>query len=74
MFVVGDTVSIAGAIDRDIHDVSVHIGKVGTVKYLEYNCGCGQTFPNDPMIGVYFDDDSVEEFWREELYGFARKD
>jgi len=42
-------------------------GLDGTVTYLEYECGCGQTFPNDPMIGVLLHDGRVEEFWIEEL-------
>ncbi len=48
-------------------DVSEFIGKTGTVEYLEYSCGCGQTFPGDPMIGVAFQDGLREEFWAEEL-------
>ncbi|MFH0990175.1 MAG: Carotenogenesis protein CarS [bacterium] len=38
----------------------------GIVVYLEYECGCGQTFPEDPMIGVRFLN-VTEEFWKEEL-------
>jgi hypothetical protein len=41
--------------------------RVGEIIYFEYNCGCGQTFPNDPMIGVKFDNAEIEEFWEEEL-------
>lgn len=45
-----------------------NVGKTGCVVFLEYDCGCGQQFPNDPMIGVRFDDGSGEsEFWAEEL-------
>ncbi len=40
---------------------------VGEVNYFEYDCGCGQTFPEDPMIGVKFSDGKIEEFWKEEL-------
>ena len=29
--------------------------------------GCGQRFPDDPMIGVRFPDGALQEFWREEL-------
>ncbi len=43
-----------------------HIGKSGRVVHLEYECGCGQTYPDDPMIGVDLGD-VIEEFWREEL-------
>jgi CarS bacterial SH3 domain len=28
--------------------------RIGIVKFLEYSCGCGQTYPDDPMIGVDF--------------------
>lgn len=44
-----------------------HIGKTGRVTYLEYSCGCGQSYPDDPMIGVELAGGKVEEFWREEL-------
>lgn len=43
------------------------LGKCGNVEYLEYDCGCGQTYPDDPMIGVRFLGGEVEEFWAEEL-------
>jgi hypothetical protein len=42
-------------------------GLCGMVMYLEYECGCGQTYPNDPMIGVRLDNGHGEEFWTEEL-------
>lgn len=45
------------------------LGKHGTVEYFEYSCGCGQTYPHDPMIGVRFADHSLREFWPEELKG-----
>jgi hypothetical protein len=44
-----------------------YLGKIGIVAFLEYSCGCGQTFPGDPMVGVQFADGTTEEFWREEL-------
>jgi len=44
-----------------------YVGKTGTVVYFEYSCGCGQTYPNDPMIGLRFADGTIEEFWREEV-------
>ena len=43
-------------------------GANGVVEYLEYSCGCGQSFPHDPMIGVRFPDGRLEEFWAEELH------
>jgi len=30
------------------------VNEVGEVIFFEYNCGCGQSFPGDPMIGVEF--------------------
>jgi len=37
------------------------------VIYFEYECGCGQTFPGDPMIGIKSSDGKIGEFWKEEL-------
>jgi hypothetical protein len=42
-------------------------GLIGEVSFFEYDGGCGQRFPFDPMIGVEFDNKAVGEFWREEL-------
>jgi len=39
---------------------------VGVVFSYEYNCGCGQTYPGNPMVGVAFGD-LLEEFWPNEL-------
>jgi len=49
------------------------IGLVGTVEYLEYECGCGQTYPMDPMIGVLLDSGQHEEFWKEEFVDTLRR-
>ena len=43
------------------------LGKSGTVIYFDYDCGCGQSYPDDPMIGVKFADEEIEEFWKEEI-------
>jgi hypothetical protein len=43
------------------------LGKEGDVVYLEFDCGCGQTYPSDPMIGVEFANGKIEEFWFAEL-------
>lgn len=48
-------------------DVSAFVGLTGVVEYLEYSCGCGQRYPDDPMIGVRFPDGVLQEFWQEEL-------
>ena len=66
-FQVGMIVRVVDAIDRHVSDLSPLIGRLGVVRYLEYSCGCGQTFPHDPMIGVEFSDRSQQEFWTEEL-------
>tara|TARA_R110002072_G_scaffold113322_1_gene242728 strand:+ start:589 stop:822 length:234 start_codon:yes stop_codon:yes gene_type:complete len=42
-------------------------GQQGMVKYFDFECGCGQTYPNDPMIGVQFNSGVVEEYWKEEI-------
>ena len=47
------------------------IGKIGVVEYLEYSCGCGQSYPNDPMIGIRFPDGFLIECWSEEISGFV---
>lgn len=41
--------------------------KSGIIIYFEFECGCGQNFPEDPMIGVRFKNGEVEEFWKEEI-------
>lgn len=61
-----DRVRVVRAIDADVHDVSRFVGFSGVVRYLEYSCGCGQSFPADPMVGVDVGGET-EEFWPEEL-------
>lgn len=63
----GQRVTVVDAVDGEVHDVSWRIGQAGTVEYLEYSCGCGQSYPKDPMVGVRFEDGRLEEFWPEEL-------
>jgi hypothetical protein len=69
-FQPGDRVEVVAAIDKDVKDLSHLVGWWGQVEYLEYECGCGQTYPGDPMIGVRFagNDNLLEEFWKEELF------
>lgn len=43
------------------------IGRVGKIVHYDYSCGCGQSFPDDPMIGVKFNSKEIEEFWKEEI-------
>ena len=68
----GDLVRVVAAIDTEDHDVSHHIGRSGRVDYLEYDCGCGQSYAEDPMIGVELDGGDREEFWPEELAAEGR--
>ena len=63
-FRIGEQVLVAAGAD-DTFD-NAFSGLVGVVAYLEYDCGCGQTYPYDPMIGVRFEA-NIEEFWAEEL-------
>lgn len=62
---IGDLVLVCKGGDETFSQE--HLGKTGTVIYFEYSCGCGQSFPHDPMIGVRLPDGKVDEFWREEL-------
>lgn len=62
---IGQEVQIYDLCDDTVE--IVYIGCCGVVEYLEYNCGCGQVYPESPMIGVRFADGSIEEFWAEEL-------
>ncbi|MGH2568290.1 MAG: hypothetical protein ACRDGA_08125 [Bacteroidota bacterium] len=66
-FRIGQRVRVISIVDETGDER--FLGKEGTVAYLEYDCGCGQTFPEDPMIGVRFLIDT-ESFWKEELTPF----
>jgi hypothetical protein len=66
-FNIGDEVQVLNNPSNDETFNSETIGKIGKVTFFEYDCGCGQTYPNDPMIGVIFSDNLVEEYWKEEL-------
>lgn len=64
-FTIGLRVTVVAVSDGTVDDA--WIGRSGLVEHYEYDCGSGQTFPHDPMIGVRFDDGQLEEFWPEEL-------
>ena len=66
-FKVGDDVKVLDNPNFDETFNTYYSLKSGLIVYLEYTCGCGQRFPEDPMIGVEFKDGTVEEFWKEEL-------
>jgi hypothetical protein len=62
---IGQRVRVARGADETFQPATR--GRIGFVNYFEYNCGCGQAYPGDPMVGVMFRDGTTEEFWKEEL-------
>jgi hypothetical protein len=64
-FSIGENVRVCQLVDQT--GASQFLGARGTIQYFEYRCGCGQSYPHDPMIGVRFSNGEVEEFWSEEL-------
>jgi hypothetical protein len=64
-FLISDTVTVCRLADDTAN--RSYLFKRGVVEYFNYSCGCGQTYPGDPMIGVRFASGEIEEFWREEL-------
>ena len=66
-FNIGDEVQILNNPYEDSTFDEIYFDKKGQVIFFEYECGCGQTFPADPMIGVRINEDLVGEFWKEEL-------
>jgi hypothetical protein len=68
-FQPGDLIRVVGCCDEVGKSVGIDklVGRFGVVKHLEYECGSGQTYPADPMIGVRFRDGPSIEFWKEEL-------
>lgn len=65
----GDEVVVVASAEAkgSLTDVSGYIGRGGKVEHLEYSCGCGQHYPDDPMIAVRFPEGDGQEFWKEEL-------
>lgn len=66
-FRIGQKVTIKNPNNGDDTFEKKFIGQIGTIVFFEYNCGCGQTFPNDPMVGVEFSRGEQCEFWKEEI-------
>lgn len=66
-FRIDDKVTVLNNPNKDDTFDEDFVGMTGEVFYFEYDCGCGQTFPSDPMIGIKFPDGRAEEFWKEEL-------
>ncbi len=54
-----------GDIDQDM--CAPYLQCEGTVRELRYGMGCGDRYPNDPMIFVQLDDGRNYDFWHNEL-------
>lgn len=63
----GDYVRVVKSPDQGELTAEQLVGRYGLVRYLEYDCGCGQTKPGDPMIGVVLEDGTRGKFRKEEL-------
>jgi hypothetical protein len=50
---------------------ALYVGRLGRIAYLNYDCGAGQSFPGDPMMGVVFPmlrgTPRTDEFWMDEV-------
>lgn len=65
-FFVGANVKVKNNPADETFDQS-YIGRFGTVHAYNYEGGCGQTYPDDPIIQVKFGENDFESFWKEEL-------
>lgn len=63
-FKIGDKIKVLNNPNNDETFNKLFISKSGLVIYYDYECGCGQNFPDDPMIGVRFENGIVEEYWK----------
>lgn len=63
-FRIGDVVRIVRLSDSTAD--TDFLRKRGRIVYFEYSCGCGQKYPDDPMIGINFAGE-ITEFWKEEI-------
>ena len=64
-FCLGDKIRVVRLSDETA--ATEFLGYRGHVLYFDYSCGCGQTYPNDPMIGIQFTN-GIAEFWKEEIH------
>src|SRR4030042_2560073 len=64
---IGDKVKVLNNPNMDETFDRRFLNNICEVIYFEYDCGCGQTFPEDPMIGIKSGDGKIGEFWKEEL-------
>jgi hypothetical protein len=62
---IGSAVLVVSATDETFDDK--FLGQMGAVVELDYVSGCGQSYPDDPMIRVRFSDGTVDSFWIEEI-------
>lgn len=62
----GQLVEFIGGNDSTVNE-HLEVGARGIVLYLEYSCGSGQHYPDDPMIGIQFTCGLIEECWADEL-------
>ena len=66
-FKIGDKVEVLNNPNLDETFDKRFFNNICEVIYFEYDCGCGQIFPEDPMIGIKSSDGKIGEFWKEEL-------
>jgi hypothetical protein len=66
-FEIGDAIKVNEQNICDSTFENKFIGLEGIIIFFEYNCGCCQSYPNDPMIGVQFPNGEIFEFWKEEI-------
>jgi len=64
-YAIGQAVTIVFATDETFDQR--FMGRTGVIVHYDYSCGCGQSFPRNPMIGVQFESGEIEEFWKEEM-------
>lgn len=69
-FKIGLLVKIVQIVDET--ESKKMIGKQGIIIYYEYDCGCGQRYPDMPMIGVRIGH-KIKEFWPEELITIQKR-
>ena len=66
-FHIGDRVTVLNNPNNDETFNMLFVFKTGVIVHFDSGCGCGQSFPDDPKIGVRFNNETIEEFWKEEL-------
>lgn len=64
-FKINQNIKVINLIDKTGN--RYYLNKIGLIKYFNFDCGCEQTFPHNPMIGIKFFNGKIEEFWKEEI-------